>query len=93
MTVSFICKSLFHDIPIGFASGDVCSCTKMNNFCFAYYTLTYLYGKYVRKDFVMGKISTKTYPEKEALLDSETRKALAGRIEVLDRVKALVLMP
>lgn len=41
----------------------------------------------------MGKISTKAYPEKEALLDSETRKALAGKIEVLDRVKALVLMP
>lgn len=27
------------------------------------------------------------------MLDSETRKALAGRIEVLDKVKALVLMP
>ena len=29
----------------------------------------------------------------ENLLDSDTRKALAGRIEVLDKVKALVLLP
>ena len=31
--------------------------------------------------------------QKENRLDTETRKALAGRIEVLDKVKALVLMP
>lgn len=31
--------------------------------------------------------------QNENLLDSDTRKALAGRIEVLDKVKALVLLP